>query len=239
MHSRSGGIIGPAFLALFAIIPSASARAANSISVGDVPTPCGGATMCSTNGTTGYLIDGTGQPFNISTDSEWVQIDTDGISHLAGQPVEPDGANGTFLVLNDVPGTINSFSLALYNEITSTTPSAVPCGGGSYCVNFQIDSPLGLFSTPFIVGPGCVSGCGTNSVYATTGLIDFVWSGGSGIAPGATFELNFASWDHTTFSGSLPEPGNWALMLLGLAAIGARTRTRTRTRTRGRYLASS
>src|SRR4051812_2687589 len=64
------------------------AHAANIITFDNNATACGGSTLCSTNGTTGYT--GT-LPFNLSTIGSWFQIDTDGVSHLAGQPVEPNG----------------------------------------------------------------------------------------------------------------------------------------------------
>src|SRR5215831_11486708 len=67
------------------------AHAANIITFDNNATACGGATLCSFNGTLGYT--GT-LPFNLSTIGSWFQIDTDGVSHLAGQPVEPNGGAG-------------------------------------------------------------------------------------------------------------------------------------------------
>jgi hypothetical protein len=80
------------------LVPS-SASAANIITFGANANSCGGAVMCSTNGTTGYLINGTGQAFDLSTLPEWFQIDQDGVSYLPGQPVEPDAGAGGFLVV--------------------------------------------------------------------------------------------------------------------------------------------
>jgi hypothetical protein len=57
----------------------------------------GGATLCSFSGTLGYT--GT-LPFNLSTIGSWFQIDTDDVSHLAGQPVKPNGDAGGFLVIH-------------------------------------------------------------------------------------------------------------------------------------------
>jgi uncharacterized membrane protein YphA (DoxX/SURF4 family) len=73
------------------------AHAANIITFDNIATACGGATLCSFNGTLGYT--GT-LPFNLSTIGSWFQIDTDGASHLAGQPVEPNGDAGGFLVIS-------------------------------------------------------------------------------------------------------------------------------------------
>jgi hypothetical protein len=73
------------------------AHAANIITFDNNKTHCGGAILRSFNGTLGYT--GT-QPFNFSTIGSWFQIDTDGVSHLAGQPVKPNGGAGGFLVIN-------------------------------------------------------------------------------------------------------------------------------------------
>lgn len=217
-------------LALAAIIPTRAAYAANIIGVGDNPNACGSATICSTNGTTGYLNNGTGQAFDISTINQWFQIDTDGLNHLATQTMaEPDHGAGNFLVVNDTGHTITSFALTLYSIVTSTTASAVACGGGNYCVNFQEHGGAANFFTTFAInGPACVSACGTASANATTGFVTYNWSGGNGIAPGATFDLNFASWDHTIYAAAVPEPSTWALMLFGFGAIGVSIRARRR-----------
>jgi hypothetical protein len=47
------------------------AQAANIITFDNNATGCGGATICSTNGTTGYLISGSGQAFDLSTINSW------------------------------------------------------------------------------------------------------------------------------------------------------------------------
>lgn len=56
------------------------AHAANIITFGDNPNACGGSVLCSTNGTTGYLNNGTGQAFDLSTINSWFQIDASGTS---------------------------------------------------------------------------------------------------------------------------------------------------------------
>ena len=216
-------------LAVASLIPVRSAHAANILNFANNPTSCGGAVLCSTNGTTGY--SGT-LPFNISSASQWFQIDTDGVSHLPGQPVEPNGGAGSFLVKNDTGALLNTFSLTFFGTITSSTPSAVACGGGNFCVNFQIQNGAqNLFNTLTISGPACVSNCSTASANATTGLLTYTWHNTDptkGLAANGTALLTFASWNHTIFASSVPEPSTWAMMLLGLGAVGASVRRRNR-----------
>lgn len=214
-------LIAASSLAFASMIASAPASAANVLTFADNAASCGGSVLCSTNGTAGY--SGT-LPFNISTASQWFQIDTDGTSHLPGQPMEPNGGSGSFLVKNDTGALLNSFSLTLFGTITSTTPSAVACGGGNYCVNYQIaDGAQHLFNTLTISGPACVTNCGTNSANATTGLLTYTWSNSDptkGLAANATALLTFSSWDHTVFASAVPEPAGWTMMLLGFGLIG-------------------
>jgi hypothetical protein len=61
------------------------AHAANIISFDDNATACGGAVLCSTNGTTGYT--GT-MPFDFTTINSWFQIGTT-TSMIVGQPAQP------------------------------------------------------------------------------------------------------------------------------------------------------
>jgi len=58
-------------------------------------------------------------PFNLSTINSWFQIDTDGVSHLAGQPVDPNGGAGHFRVINDTGHIVTSLSLTLTDMFTS------------------------------------------------------------------------------------------------------------------------
>jgi hypothetical protein len=95
-----------------------SADAANIITFDDNANACGGAVICSTNGTTGYLKNGTGQAFDLSTITSWFQIDADGLNHLATQTqAEPDGGAGGFLVLNNTGVTVTSFSLTITDTL--------------------------------------------------------------------------------------------------------------------------
>ena len=65
-----------------AAVAMPQAHAANIITFDNNATACGGATLCSTNGTTGYT--GT-LPFNLSTIGSWFQIDVTGVNQLSTQ----------------------------------------------------------------------------------------------------------------------------------------------------------
>jgi hypothetical protein len=226
-------LIVAACVAATSTLVAAPATAANILTFADNATSCGGSTICSTNGTTGYTLLSSGQAFDLSTVQQWFQIDTDGLNHLATQSMaEPKGGAGAFLVLNDTGALLNTFAITLTGTISSSTPSAVACGGGNYCVNYQIaDGAAHLFNTLTISGPACVTNCGTNSANATSGLLTYTWSNTDktkGLAAGATANLTFASWDHTVYSPAVPEPSTWAMMLMGFGAIGASMRFRRR-----------
>ena len=216
-------------------------RAANIIGFADNATGCGGSTLCSTDGTTGYR--GT-LPFDLSTITQWFQIDTDGTSHLAGQPVEPNGGAGDFLVVNNTGAVVTSFSLTITDTFTSSSPAATSCTGlktGQECENFQIhEGAANYFTTGTLTGPDCDSACGTNSANFAPNMVTYNWSGGAGVPVGATFDLNFASWNNTIFAntavinnqqGAVPEPSSIVLLFSLLAITFATLRKRTARRT--------
>jgi PEP-CTERM motif len=224
------------------IIP---ARAANIITFADSPGTCGGAVMCSTNGTTGYLITGSGQPFNLSTITSWFQIDAtapgaSSANQLPGTQTmaEPDGGAGGFLVRNDTGAAVTSFSLTLNTTFNVNTPSAT-CSGGVCTVNFTAHGGNLNFNTQLsgpnwkdctqgsTVGSTCEGSAGGVAADFTDngslGAVTYTWSGQT-IAAGALFDITFASWDNTTFSGAshslIPEPASVALLGSGLVAFG-------------------
>jgi hypothetical protein len=84
---RLGWVSGAVALTFGTVIalPIPQAQAANIITFGDNANSCGGSVMCSTNGTTGYLNNGTGQAFDLSTIKSWFQIDPNGINLLLTQ----------------------------------------------------------------------------------------------------------------------------------------------------------
>jgi hypothetical protein len=158
-----------ATLAIAAILAlTAPARAANIITFDDNPNACGGAVMCSSSagpllvGTQGYLQSGS-TPFNLSTITQWFQIDPNGVSHLPNQPAEPDGGAGGFLVKNDTGSIVTSFSLTVTDTFTSTTPSVTHCSGssGPLCDNFQAQKGTPSGTSEGLSGPdffSCTNG---------------------------------------------------------------------------------
>jgi hypothetical protein len=123
------GVTALALGAVYTVLWVSSAQAANIIVFGDAPGKCGGAVLCSSStgplapGTQGYLNNGTGGPFDLSTITQWFQIDPTGKSYLPDQPAEPDKGAGQFLVVNNTGAPVNSFSLTLNDTFTSSTPS--------------------------------------------------------------------------------------------------------------------
>jgi hypothetical protein len=102
------------------------ARAANIITFDANAKACGGAVICSTNGTTGYFINGTGEAFDLSTMTQWFQIDPNGpaTNELPGSQTtgEPDMGAGGFLVVNNTGAAITSFSLTLNRHLHVANP---------------------------------------------------------------------------------------------------------------------
>jgi hypothetical protein len=191
-------------------------RAANIITFDENANACGGAVMCSTNGTTGY--SGT-MPFNLSTITSWFQIDVTGVSLLPGQPVEPDGGAGAFRVINNTGVTVTNFSLTLTDTFNAMTPSVGPCGS-TICDNFQANkgaaAPAGAgeaLSGPDFVsctngaaggGFPCFSTAGQAAANFSPNQVTFNWTGYN-IAAGAVFDVSFASWNNSAFA-SVPGP---------------------------------
>jgi hypothetical protein len=119
------GTMGLGTLALAAGLGLAlpHAHAANIITFGDNANACGGAVMCSTNGTTGYLTNGSGQAFDLTTINNWFQIDTTGVNELAAQSMaEPNGGAGAFLVRNNTGSTVTTFSLTISDSFCPGPP---------------------------------------------------------------------------------------------------------------------
>ncbi len=210
------------------------AHTANIIGFADNATSCGGATLCATNGTatTGGTLGYNGSnPFSLSTITSWFQIDScsgsnsncsavGGVSLLAGQPAQTMNS-GDFLVVNNTGAVLTSFSLTLNDSFTNTTSGA---SGSPPTENFQIHGgAANYFTNLTLTGPDCVAACATVSANFTAGTITYNWSAGTdaGIPVGATFDLNFASWNNDVSAvTAVPEPSTWAMMLLGIAGLG-------------------
>ncbi len=214
------------------------ALAQNIIGFADNANACGSATICSTNGTAGYLNNGTGQAFDLSTINSWFQIDVapNGMSSATNQlpttqtMAEPDGGAGNFLVVNNTGAVVTSFSLTITDNFTSSTPSVVGCGS-SICDKFSIHGgAANYFSNLSLSGPDCVSGCGTDQASFTPGTVTYAWScstPGCGVPIGAKFDLNFASWNNGSVAvaegSGVPMLAASGLVLLGTIALKRRS----------------
>lgn len=231
-------------LLMAAFIDAPSAVASNIIGFADNATSCGGSTLCSTTagplaaGTQGYFETGpssTNPAFNLSTINSWFQIDTGSTSYLPGQPVEPLGGAGNFLVYDNLPGNAfgytTSFSLTLNTSFNSSTAGAVNCdmeGGPSTqeCINFQIHGGAANYFSLLTITGTCYDGDGTDSAWCAPGTVTYTWSAvqgeKSGVKFGDTFNLNFASWATSVYTTpqSAPEASTLTLSGLVLLAFG-------------------
>ena len=226
-------VLGGTLLLAALWVPGACA--ANIITFGVNASSCGGSVMCSTNGTTGYLNNGTGVAFNLSTISQWFQIDPDGVNHLATQTMaEPDLGAGGFRVKNDTGASVTSFSLTLQDTFTSSTASVDTCTGAhakQSCDNFQAQGQ-NHWNTELsgpnwdkcthgtTVGSTCTGAPGGVAADFAPHSVTYSWSGGS-ITAGQYFDISFASWNNDAFpsggGGTVPEPAS--ITLLGSALL--------------------
>jgi hypothetical protein len=246
LSGLGGAIIGAAFL----VAAISQARAGNIITFDDNANSCGGSVMCSTNGTTGYVINGTGMAFDLSTINSWFQIDVDGTNHLTSTQTsaEPDQGAGGFRVTNDTGSTVTTFSLTLTDTFNSSTAGDQTCGS-SPCQQFQAQQGAGapsgteslsgsdIFScsTATLVGSTCnSSGANATALFAPNS-VTYTWSG-LNISAGSTFDISFASWPGPTNANdalppvpvTTPEPASLALFGSALAGFGFVFRRRRR-----------
>ncbi len=229
------------------------ASGANIITFGDNANRCGGAVMCSTNGTSGYLINGTGQAFDLSTFSNWFQIDPGGTNMLTATQTEaePNGGAGSFLVMNDTGSLVTTFSIVISDSFTASTPSVTFCAGspGPLCDNFQANKGALTGTSESLSGPNfysctngtqvgqtCTSNAGQAAANFTPGNVTYTWNG-LNIAPGEKFDISFASWQsgNSAFTGgasvqAVPEPSIQGLSAAGLCGLIALAARRRRTR---------
>jgi hypothetical protein len=237
-------LAGAATVAVSVAAAIPQVQAANVITFDDNHNACGGSVMCSPSpttgsvptGTQGYLNNGTGVAFNLSTITQWFQIDPDGVTHLANQPAEPDKDAGGFLVKNHTGSTVTTFSLTLTNTFASSTASVTFCSdhSGPLCDNFQAGkgaaAPSG--ASEALSGPdffSCTNGSAMGGFpCASTGgqaaanfepnMVTFTWNGLS-IANGATFDITFSSWNNDVFAVPAPVIGHGLLVLLAVGGV--------------------
>lgn len=225
----------------FALLTATSsvpqAHAANIISFDDNATACGGAVLCSTNGTTGY--SGT-LPFDLTTFNNWFQIGTT-TSQIAGQPAQPATA-GDFLVVNDTGAILTTFSFTITDTFNASTPSVAFCSGssGPLCDNFQANKGAAGTGTSFEtlsganffsctngtqVGMTCTSTAGQAAANFEPNMVTYTF-GGYNIPINGTFDIDFASWNNAAFTTTsisttqVPEPTTLTLTGVGGTLIG-------------------
>ena len=202
----------------------------------------GGAVICSTNGTTGYLnTNGTGQAFDLSTITSWFQIDSTGMNLLSTQTAaEPDLGAGGFLVMNDTGKEVDNFSLTLTDTFNISTPSVGPCTGaqaGSLCDKFTAHGGSGdytystMLSGPTwdsctqgtTVGTTCTGGPGGVAATFAPNTVTYTWTAlpGQGVANGADFLITFASWQNNNNSNTTPPtvPEGSGVPMLGASGL--------------------
>jgi hypothetical protein len=229
----AGAVIAAAFLTSAA----PQVQADNIISFDDNATACGGAVLCSTNGTTGY--SGT-QPFNITTINSWFQVDA-ATSMIAGQPAQPANS-GDFRVINNTGAPLTGLTLTLTTTFNASTPSVGFCSGssGPLCDNFQANKGAAGTGTSFeaLSGPdffSCTNGAagGGFPCFSTAGqaaanfkpdMVTYTF-GGYNIAAGGTFDIDFSSWNNAAFA-TVPAPlighGLFALLAVGGVLLGGK-----------------
>jgi len=151
------------------------------------PTSCGGSTLC--NG---------GSAYDLSQISSWFATPTSAQSYL---------------VFNDTGAAITSLTLTFSGAFQATAGSAevFQCNFGS----------PGPYSACSISGSGgTVNSSGGSSIQASYTSpaypVSFTWTTtGAGWLPGATFNLQTASWVSNVGPTSVPEPSSFLLLAVG------------------------
>jgi hypothetical protein len=118
-------------------------------------------------------------------------------------------------------------------DVTIALWSNLPTSGGTLitsatATNTTNDHWLDVFWTPVSVLPNTteylvITATGSTFNYVLAGTHGNPYPNGTlffGFDPAAQYDYAFRTYSDSTFSGAVPEPSTWAMMILGFAGIG-------------------
>jgi Protein of unknown function (DUF642)/PEP-CTERM motif len=178
-----------------------------------------------------------------------------GATAMSGWTVVADNLLWFHTSYTDSSGTLAASDGAKFLDLTATSANCTPCGGVeqtiattagvSYTLAFDLGSsstyliPSTIAATAEIVQGG-LGGVQTQSFTSTaTGAnnwqrfsMNFVAANASTTVRlvGTFAQLDYVGLDNVSVTAAVPEPGTWALMLAGMAAVGSVASRRKPTR---------
>jgi hypothetical protein len=156
----------------------------------------------------------------IPTSSPPIMVGSDGESHFDPFGAGYDTSDG--IQLNDSwapdPAYADAFAPGFWTQLPGTFTWVLPACNSSGCENGRIVEPVAKWD--FLGGSGWNPGTTGLKLFDSDGKIsDIITVANDGVRGAAT--ITFASVE-------VPEPGAWALMLIGFGGVGAALRSRRR-----------